>query len=35
VSGLVKHIVQILKERDGKKLFDTEVITMKDGTKIE
>jgi len=35
VSGLVKHIVQTLKERDGKKLFDLEVITMEDGTKIE
>ena len=35
VAGLVRHIVQTLKERDGPKLFEQEIITQEDGTKIE
>ena len=35
VSNLVKHIIQYLKERDGQKLFEFEVIVQKDGTKIQ
>lgn len=35
VSNLIKHIIQYLKERDGQKLFEFEVIVQKDGTKIQ